>query len=772
MEERSAEENDPILWLPIFFTIGVFLRFRCLIDFKKSLVCLSLGFTGYSISYGLRKFRPLCLISIVLFFMAAGAIRTDRYISNHNFPTIKYNLGKVRLEGIITEKFSRMADNADYIVLEVERMEALNKNSRFAGDKTFQIPKKIRIKLASPSENVQMGRAVVEANIIPLENKYFDSDFDLKMYFYFKDIGGLGYGGRVLENVPNARLTTLQKISMVRDRMAMNMVRTHPTSSTRLLVALLTGRKNILDSETIKILDNSGLNYLLSANGLHVATLTLMTAIICKNISYFLRKIPFCSSHIKIFAISSLLLNSLLLCFRNFTVSSARVYLMNSMALFALLLDRFYDPLRALMFSTLLIIFAKPHLLFHSGLYLSFAPTLAILAFLRHRYAIFSQKAIGGSKYIESNNFLKNPKTFLFHYGMENLKLSSIVTLAILPTTIYSFNKFNPYGFLIHLLLSPLLIFIILPLGTLSLIFYNTFIQKIILLSLSPVGNFILFFAKLISQLPLANIAVPQVAKFVPISMIFAILLISLSIGWGRKIGFMLYIVALFSLFFHRNPDIVVDNRNQLLIFLSDRTNIFSSRKRVDAIYVYNLAVDGKLSKRQKNGVKHILSKILGNGDHNDYNLLTLSKSENDFSPRTTENGQNEVELAKNNGKILKNREIIAENNFGNGGNSATSNDGANSYFSIKITEKEPNENETDGGNKIIGMTTGAKNKKNIRIIHFHNNGKEITLETNGRRSWVKENPDNLRVLKIHNNPSAGCNWINCKNRKRIGFGE
>lgn len=501
---------------------------------------------------------------MALSFLTFGILRTDSYIEKYNFPTIKYNLGKVLVYGTANEEIIRLTKENTinrYLIIDIDKIEPLNKKSRFAKDTSFINPKKLRIKMNNFDNKISFGSIIVEANILPIQNKYFESNFDLPMYFYFKKIGGLGYRGKIISNSPNNNPTFRQKINTLRFNMAQRIIGIRNSLSTNLLSVILTGQKNLTNKKTLEIMENSGLSHILSISGLHMIILTNIIVFITKEIAFLFKDFSLKYNVYKVSAVISLFINSFYLLVGGFSISSLRAYIMNTLTLIGILIDRFSNPLRAVMLTMLLMIFIKPNFVFRTGLYMSFMPSIAILAFIDYYYI-----------YKTSDSNYKNT---LGEYLKLSLIVSSIVEIVVLPFEIYSFNRFSPYSIITNIIVNPIMSFLIIPLGLLSLTLYPLHLEYLILWPLSYIVDFILLIGRLFSKIPLATIMIQSTT-------ILSVFLMALGVLWTsfwttswRKFGFLLYAIGFCSIFLQKRPDIIIDNRDKMLVFLDERENIY-----------------------------------------------------------------------------------------------------------------------------------------------------------------------------------------------------
>lgn len=191
-----------------------------------------------------------------------------------------------------------------------------------------------------------------------------------------------------------------------------------------------------LDANTSQAYSDAGLAHLLAISGLHIYIIIFCLDFILKkiNIAYKLRFI---------FLMAALTFYAYIL---DFTPSVTRAILMYFLKGIFEITNKKVSNFSIVFISLIIILTLKPMAIFDLGLQLSYLSVLGILIL----------------------NPRLNPKREDGLYGLFTLYAS--VNIMILPLLIYNFNNFNIFSFLINLLLSPVIIFILI-LSYLAIIF-------------------------------------------------------------------------------------------------------------------------------------------------------------------------------------------------------------------------------------------------------------------------------------------------------------
>ncbi|MDR3078473.1 MAG: ComEC/Rec2 family competence protein [Rickettsiales bacterium] len=569
LEEQFQEDrNSHILWLPVFFILGVFLGFHC---------CRGCGFAlalllASSAAALVRTDSALGKIAVILIFLALGFLRAQRHIADYDFPVVRYNLGRVLVHGSIEDEvinFSKNGEIQKHLVINVQRIEALDRNSAFARDKNFKTPRRVRVRLRNPEQEIKLGPASLEVNLMPLEAKRFGSDFDLQMYFYFRKIGSMGYGAVLREQADGlaARdwrgLTFRQRVDGFRRRLALRIISVRPGPSTSMIATVLTGYRGFMNKNLLKLINELGLSSTISVSGVHMLILSQLVLAILKKILCRFETLAARFSVYRVAAAISILLNSLYLLVGGFSISSIRAHMVNVLGLLGLLLDRFGSPQRAVMLALFGMTFARPDLLFRIGFYMSFLSSLVMVAFVDYYYI----HRVNEYTYFRGG-LGENIRT--------NIMISLLVEMAVAPLEIYSFNTFSFYKVLAVLIINPFITFLAIPLGLVSLVLYPLGLERLLIYPLAQVTDVVIALIKFFARMPKSVIHVQSPSLATMTILVFGIVWTSLWTRSWRKLGLCLYLAGIVSILLPRRPDVIIDNGGGAVIFFDERGRAYA----------------------------------------------------------------------------------------------------------------------------------------------------------------------------------------------------
>lgn len=520
--------------------------------------------------YYFKQHRHLKLFLISISFILCGYIRTHYFTKQHNYYTLKYPLGLVKIYGSIEKEIINKKFDGTYnkeIIVKVDKIKRLKTNKFIR-----KIPHLLKIKLKDFNEKIYLGKVILTATVFPIQEKYFQSDFDFKRDMYFKGIGGIGYKGEIIfnKNTQNNKLSATQKIDVLRNNIAHKIINVRPDSpSTSIIAVLLTGQKNLADKQAVEYMNYSGLSHLLSISGLHMMTLIGLSIIIIK---WFLLRTEYIALHYDVFKISaiiSLIINFIYLLLSGSAVSAVRAYIMSVILLISIIINRFNTSLRSVMFVMLVTVFVKPYIVFNAGFQMSFMAVIGLVSCIEYyyRYRQNKEKTL-------LDEYISNRISQYFILGFIT---SFVAECATTPFSIYTFNNYSFYNIFVNSFLTPLVSFVVLPLGLISLALCSINLEYLTVIPASYVMDFVLYVSKFITEIPNAVMFVRSPSLFSMFFMIFGFLWFCLWKEKWRHFGIVLYAVGLLIIPFQKQLDVIVDSKNEMIILLNKKN-----------AYVYN----------------------------------------------------------------------------------------------------------------------------------------------------------------------------------------
>lgn len=256
-------------------------------------------------------------------------------------------------------------------------------------------------------------------------------EFNSRLYYYTQGIHG---------QIKNARIHSVSKsYSPVKDwgyrlRLSLEekLVDIYPAKEAGILMTMLLGNKQELDSEIKALYKEAGILHILSVSGLHISVLGYGLYRLLRRVGVSMR----------ISALVSVMWMWFYGCMIGMGVSSFRAIVMFSISMLAQWWGRTYDLLTALAVAAALLIAGEPMYLYHSGFWLSFSCVLAISLL----YPYLKSDAKSGS-------------TPLQKYMMDirnSFLLSASVTVFTLPVLLWFYYEVSVWGMVWNLAVVPL----------------------------------------------------------------------------------------------------------------------------------------------------------------------------------------------------------------------------------------------------------------------------------------------------------------------------
>jgi competence protein ComEC len=334
-------------------------------------------------------------------------------------------------------------------------------------DEPFSVTGKIRVTVPVTDKQFAIGdRVSFFSRIRTIRNFKNPGGFDYKRHMAFKGVWVTAY-------VPEERLTFLKTASRgkigntvvenTRRHFSDFMEQTVTGESQGLLKALIVGDRNGISPRVKEAFNRAGVSHLLAISGLHIGIVATVSFAfftwILSHVRFFLerawtRKGAAVLSLFPVFAYGLI---------AGMSPSTQRAVIMVTVFLSTFLLERENDLMNTLAVAALLILVVYPPSLFSVSFQLSFSAVLSIL------YGL--SQLSRGRRIKQSEGFRIRQKMSAF------LWVSIFAILGTLPLTMLYFNQISIMGIAANFMMVPLVGFIAVPLGLLSLFLYPFSIQ-------------------------------------------------------------------------------------------------------------------------------------------------------------------------------------------------------------------------------------------------------------------------------------------------------
>jgi competence protein ComEC len=301
------------------------------------------------------------------------------------------------------------------------------------------------------------------------QGKITPNGYDFARAAFFEGIQASGFLTTSVEIVKQAP-AKIWSINDARQTLASTVVKVIPGEAGGLAAALLVGRRNHLSEESVDNLRASGLAHMLAISGLHMGLFVGAAFFVFEFVFLF---VPIASPRLnsrKLAALCAWIVAAGYLLLSGMSVATVRAFVIASIAIAAILLDRRVVSLRSIAVAALLILILSPDAILSAGFQMSFAATIALVSVYealndkRRAYYETNEKMpdIGDT---QGRLILKKIGMFILYTSLTTI----IAQLAILPISLFHFQSVAVLGLLSNLVAVPVLLFIVVPFGFLSL---------------------------------------------------------------------------------------------------------------------------------------------------------------------------------------------------------------------------------------------------------------------------------------------------------------
>jgi competence protein ComEC len=554
-----------ILWVPFLFFVGILLFFR--LDFYNSKLLLIFVLIIPIIFFSKSKKNQLLLISIC--FILFGYFRCAFYIQKIKTPTINYKMGIVDIYGVVEDLsyFQKNDKSNRRILVKIEKIiKNKNLNMDFSENGELKkIPKYIRINLKE-TENfkINFGDFIkISANLIPIPKQNFKWAYNPKQAFYFQEIGGIGYNGKIIELTKPQKTTLRYKIYNIRENINNRIIDIVGEKNGSIIGSFITGIRGRTLNEDSNNIMYAGLTHLIAISGLNMSLVIGFAYLIIRRLisenSYLTLKYD-----IKKFsAIFAILFGLFYLNITGFPISAVRAYIMSTLFFIGIILDKEGDIMRFSCFTAFIILLNEPSLILNAGFQLSFIAVIGLIAgfkWLREHGII-----------LHSNNiWLKI--IFSVYFTILSTLIAEIATL---PLTIFHFNLYNPYNIFTNAIAIPLTEIITLPFSMLSVLFMPFHLEKYFLIPASWSIDIILNISKYAVELPYSIHIISSPSIIGLCFMIFGFFWFCLWEEKWRYFGIILFFIGILISPFKEKFDVIIDSDSKLVALISKNGDLY-----------------------------------------------------------------------------------------------------------------------------------------------------------------------------------------------------
>lgn len=596
----NNEKTQLPCWIPVFITIGI------LIGFHINPISHWILYLIISLTIIARLFCYNIFISFFLVLscsLTIGILSIDLRIKKVESPIIPFD-----------NKFTKVIAKIENITPLDHGYRILLSNIHIKNLLKEQTPYKIRLTVKTPISNIKIGNIVKFSAILNKPMKpYLENSYDFAKDAYFKQIGAVGYSVSEFKVIGHKDSNIKNRLNNLRNNIQAAVNKAIGSYYGSIATALMLNEYSNIDKEVLKNLRATGLAHILSVSGMHLSLVAAIFFFSSRFIINLFEPIALRIHCKKIAAFISLLGSFSYLLISGMEVAAIRSFIMTSMIIIAIIIDRLSSPMRALAFAASIILIYSPENIIHPSFQMSFSAVLALIAC----FEIFSKLKFSFPEF----NLIQRLLFYLF-----SLSLASLVAgLATSPFAIYHFSQSSNYSILANLLAVPITSFWLMPCVIITFFLYPLNLEYLSL-NLMKIGIDLML--KIASYIANLNHSVSLFAKITDINLLiiaFGMLWLCIWISKIRFIGIIIIIIGIISQSFTKRADIFIDwndkiiavlDKNNNLIFLTKALNRFKKQ-----LLINQLGVKSTFNLEEYNSKEISCSKQICLFNKNDYQV-------------------------------------------------------------------------------------------------------------------------------------------------------
>ncbi|MGI9351311.1 MAG: ComEC/Rec2 family competence protein [Rhizobiaceae bacterium] len=449
--------------LPVFFAVGIGTYFISPSEpLMTALIITAVAFVfwAYRIKYHGALFYCVAALAAISSGMLAAKMSTQRAEA----PQIERQMtGAVR--GVILSA-DQNRRGSPRLILRPFHIDGLENS---------ELPRRIRLSSANRNLSFRVGeQAQGLARIQPVAGPVFPGSYDFSFHGWFSGQGGSGFFMGAPEIVPAEESLTVREyavvmINRVREAIKQRIAKALPEEQGDIAIALISGDKSRIPEQVQQNLRNTGLAHILAISGLHMALITLTIIWIVRFGASFFPKVVLHYPVKKWAVCAGFAGATLYLLLSGAGIATQRAWIMISVMLLAVLLDKRAITMRSVAVSATIILLFSPESLFAPGFQMSFAAVAALVAgyeFLSKRKRTQDESVFQPVK----SGWIRNMSGGLFGYVSGLATTSLIAGTATAFVAAWHFHQIAPFGLLANVMAMPIIGFLIMPFALFSML--------------------------------------------------------------------------------------------------------------------------------------------------------------------------------------------------------------------------------------------------------------------------------------------------------------
>lgn len=547
----ASNRVELLLWAPVALGLGIGSYFALPVEPPLGLTIGALlllllawavpGFTSGSKG----RIRKILLAGMIL--ALAGMLLAELRSIAVAGPVIARETRPLTLTGQII-RIERKSGDHLRLLLDVEGM---------SGRASDELPRRVRVNVRTSAPELRPGDKVSMLAILrPPPEPILPGGYDFARSAWFQRIGALGFtisDVTRFEERPDESLEI--HVEGVRDGIALRVSEVIQGDAGALAVALITGLRGGLSDEVQDNMRGAGLAHLLAISGLHMA---LVTGALFFGVRALLALSPTLALKYPIKKIAALAAWAgavFYLMLSGSGISTQRAFIMVSIVLLAVLLDRQAISLRLVALAAMLVLLFSPESLLSASFQMSFAAVAALVSGFE-----WQQQRFGG---IMAGRRGLLPRAAWYLWG--TILATLIAEASIGPVAAFHFHRVALFGIPANVIAMPLMSFWIMPLAVLALVLMPLGLEAIALVPMGWGLEVLLVVAGEVAGLPGAVRSIPAMpfASFLLIIAGGLWLVLTREARWRRMAALPL-LLALPVMFLAERPDVLIGRQGKI----------------------------------------------------------------------------------------------------------------------------------------------------------------------------------------------------------------
>lgn len=547
-----AEQDRWFLWVPVSLGIGAATYFGLPAEpLLPVLVATTLGAVGLALLY--RRWLPGGYIIVLFAAFMAGLTAAKFRAEWVSAPVVTGEIAGASIHGWLDEVRPRR-DGGVNLLISVHAIDRLASR---------QTPKRVRLRLRD-SEKISRfarGQAVeIKTWLGAPPGPATPGGYDFSRHAWFDQIGAIGvaHGIEPWADAP-ARAGVLaaiaRAINRARDGIAERILHALPGKAGAIAVALIVGERGYIERSDAEILRNSGLAHVLAISGLHMSLVAGALFVALRGFLAFFPSIAMRHPIKKYAALAALAAATGYLAISGANIATQRAWIMVSIMLIAVLVDRPAITLRNVALAALCIILWRPESVITASFQMSFAAVTALVA--AFEFTERRRKARPRPRPDWANRVARAGILYLGGVMVTTL----VASAATAPFAAFHFHRFVPFSLAGNLLAMPVIALFVMPLALLSVIAMGFGIEIFPLAMMGTGIDLVLGAAQWVASWPGAEQPIPAFSSTSLLLIVIGGLWLML---WRQRWRLAGLAPMLAGLLFAANPgtpDILIDSR-------------------------------------------------------------------------------------------------------------------------------------------------------------------------------------------------------------------